>query len=302
MDNSAIKFAQVAVIIPAFNNQNTLREAVDSVIHQQHDAWVLCIVDDGSTDNTLKIAKEYALQFPHKIIYLTGENQGVACARNRGIKHTQSKYIAFLDADDFWKPNHLFLLMRYLEENPNCALVHSQIMRVNENGEHLGLPYRQETKLSGHIFTALYTRKAHIASPTVIIRREVLEEIGLFDEHLTRLGCEDRDLWLRIAKGHACVYVPKQTAYYRVLKHSMSHQRERMYQARLYVMNKFLADVSSWNRSLAYGAMHLDLVDAYAQDRNKNSLREHLIKAFSYQWYNVTLYRHFIKYLIQLCL
>ena len=99
--------ALVSVIIPTYNREKFLPYALGSVKNQTYKDWELIIVDDGSTDNTEKVCKEFAKTIDQPVKYIYQENQGVAGARNTGLKHAQGEFIAFLDSDDRWYPWHL---------------------------------------------------------------------------------------------------------------------------------------------------------------------------------------------------
>ena len=95
-----------SIIIPAYNAERYISEAIESVINQTYTNWELIIVNDGSTDNTEKIAQSYA-QKDSRITYITQENKGVSVARNIGYNASKGDYLGFLDADDYWLPDNL---------------------------------------------------------------------------------------------------------------------------------------------------------------------------------------------------
>src|SRR5439155_7071192 len=120
--------------------------------------------------------------------------------------------------------------------------VHANVTHISESGKVLGTPTRDTRFLSGPLFEGLFLRNAHIACPTVLFRKECCQKMGVFDEKLTRLGCEDRELWLRISREYRIEYIDKVLAFYRVHSFGMSRNFNKMMEARLYVINKFFPE------------------------------------------------------------
>ena len=181
----------VSVILPTYNRDYCIKTAMESVYAQNHAAYELIIVDDGSTDGTEKIVNKYKNE---KTVYVKQENGGVSRARNAGIRLANGNYIAFLDSDDYWDPKHLEEHVTALTGNP----VHT--MSYNN--------YRTEGPGSvddGHAFypvsypEILFISRSVITTPSVVVRSDILDEVGLFDEDMKI--CEDLDLWRRIAKA-----------------------------------------------------------------------------------------------------
>lgn len=188
----------VSVIIPTYNRADALRRALDSVFAQTHKADEVCIVDDGSSDNTEAIMRT---EYPD-VRYVKQENKGVSAARNRGVELTEGDWIAFLDSDDEWLPNKLEVQLSALESSPRNRLVHSDEIwirngrRVNQMNKH--------KKRGGYIFPHCLPLCA-ISPSSVLIERSLFCDTGGFDESLP--ACEDYDLWLRICQSEEVIYV-----------------------------------------------------------------------------------------------
>jgi glycosyltransferase involved in cell wall biosynthesis len=183
--------AQVGVIIPTFNRGQKVARAVSSVLFQTFRDFEVIVVDDGSKDDTQSVLAPLR---SHIKIISHPENLGVSAARNTGIKATSAPLIAFLDSDDYWLPEKLSVQVRFFREHPEVVACQTEErwirrgLRANPKKKHL--------KPSGDIFEA--SLKLCLVSPSAaMIRRCVLDEIGLFDETLP--VCEDYDLWLRIS-------------------------------------------------------------------------------------------------------
>ncbi|MBI5874104.1 MAG: glycosyltransferase [Candidatus Omnitrophica bacterium] len=274
----------VSIITPVFNGAKFLDKTIASVFSQTYEDYELIIVDDGSTDNARSIAEGYVRRFPDKIRYIYQANGGHAKARNTGLKEARGQFIAFLDADDLWLPSRLEEEVRVLESDPSVGLVHANTVRITEQGELIRVNQRDKRYLSGIIFEYLFLRKADISIPTVLVRKNCLEKVGFFDENLTRLGCEDRELWLRIAEKYKVYYLDKVLAQYRVNIESASKDRSRMLKGRYYVIEKFASANKKYShlRKMALARVHRDLADDFLVNGQKADARAQYINALRF--------------------
>ena len=180
----------VSVIIPTYNRGRMLKEAIESVLTQDFADFELIVVDDGSTDNTNDILKEYQ----EDIIVLKQINKGVSAARNTGIASATGHFIAFLDSDDIWMPAKLSLQIEFFNSNPDALICQTEEIWVR-NGVRVN-PKKRHKKISGDIFEP--SLSLCLVSPSaVMIKQSLFEKVGVFDESLP--ACEDYDLWLRIS-------------------------------------------------------------------------------------------------------
>ena len=192
MDNS------IAVVIPTFNRKHCISRAIESVLSQTLAANEIIVVDDGSSDGTGSFLEE---KYP-QLRYLSQSNLGVSAARNRGVIESSSKWLAFLDSDDEWLEKKLELQIQRLIENPEYQLIHSEEIwirngvRVNQKKKH--------QKGGGHIFDKCLPLCA-ISPSSVILSRQLFEEVGGFDEELP--ACEDYDLWLKICSRYPVLFI-----------------------------------------------------------------------------------------------
>lgn len=185
--------SRVSVIIPTFNRGYCLGESVRSVLEQSFTDFELIVVDDGSTDNTLEVVR----QFPALQLIRLKANQGVSFARNRGLEQARGEWIAFLDSDDMWEKNKLATQMEWIKLNPDQHAIYTDEIWIR-NGVRVNA-MKKHSKYSGDIFHRCLP--LCIVSPSsVLLRAELLDEIGGFDESMP--VCEDYDLWLRIAKRY----------------------------------------------------------------------------------------------------
>lgn len=224
----------VSVIIPTYQRANLVSQAIESVLAQTYTDYEIIVVIDGSTDNT----KEVLAQFKDKITVIYQENKGLSAARNTGIMATKGLYVAFLDDDDLWAPNKLEKQLACFESNPKIGLVYSDGFFFNEKSV---LPDKWTSVYPPPPvwqFLALFARNVILAS-TVVVPRECLEEVGLFDETLK--SCEDYDLWLRIIEKFPIYFLNEPLGYYRQTANSLQSNREQMLVTNLRVKEKALS-------------------------------------------------------------
>ncbi len=188
----------VSVIIPTFNRAHFLKEALSSVMAQTYRPLEVIVVDDGSTDKTPQVVSGYPVK------YIKGPRRGVAAARNRGIRASRGELIAFLDSDDLWLPEKVASQVRFFKENPGALAVQTEEIWLRK-GRRVN-PRRRHRKPSGHFFDRAL--ELCLVSPSgIMLRREVFEEIGLFDEEF--FVCEDYELWLRLLSRYPVFLIEK---------------------------------------------------------------------------------------------
>jgi len=180
----------VSVVITTFNRAQLVEEAIRSVLSQRRVAPLeIIVVDDGSTDNTPRIAET----FKGSVKYVFQDHRGVSSARNRGIKLSSGEWIAFLDSDDLWLPDKLFRHWQFCIENPDILVSQTDEIWFRQ-GVRLN-PRKYHEKPDGYCFDRLLER-CLVSPSAVMIHRSVFSMVGVFDERLP--ACEDYDLWLRI--------------------------------------------------------------------------------------------------------
>jgi glycosyltransferase involved in cell wall biosynthesis len=184
---------RVSVILPTYNRGWILVEAVESVLGQDYANLELIVVDDGSTDNT----KGLLLSFEDRITVIRQANRGVSAARNAGIRAATGELLALLDSDDTWLPGKVTAQVAFFSTHPDAQICQTQEIWIR-NGVRVN-PGKRHFKEAGMIFER--SLALCLVSPSaVMMRRSLMDEVGLFDESLP--ACEDYDLWLRIAWKH----------------------------------------------------------------------------------------------------
>ena len=195
---------KVSIIIPTYNRANYLLEALDSIFQQTFKDYEIIIIDDGSTDDTQKTLRK-AIE-AGKVHYVFQENQGESAARNHGIRLAGGEYIAFLDSDDLFTPSKLEKQVAFLDSHPKIAFVHSWFSKFDDAGNHLGT--RDTSRFSGNVYPEILIEwSVLMAVPCVMVRAEVLADIGEFDIKL-RWG-PDLDMWRRITQKYQIGVIPE---------------------------------------------------------------------------------------------
>lgn len=193
--------AKISVIVPTYNRAGFLKIAVESVLQQIYQDFELIIVDDGSIDGT----KEYCETIDDiRIKYIYQFNRGPASARNNGIKNAKGEYIAFLDSDDKWCDNKLQIQINEMMTQSSYLLSHTE--EIWYKGKRLIKPKKIHKKRSDDIFKQSL-KLCSISMSTVMIKKELIKKIGLFDETLE--VCEDYDYWLRVTAYYPVLLIDK---------------------------------------------------------------------------------------------
>ncbi|MFQ5709464.1 MAG: glycosyltransferase [bacterium] len=191
---------ETSVIIPTYNRLAFLQEAVQSVLEQSYRDFELILVDDGSTDGT----KDLMRQFGEAVKYVGKKHGGPASARNRGIREARGAFVTFLDSDDLWLRDKLQVQIEYMKSRPEAMVCYTDEIWIRK-GVRVN-PRKKHAKYSGWIFERCVP--LCIVSPSsVLMRKEFFREVGCFDEALA--VCEDYDLWLRASLRFPFHFIPQ---------------------------------------------------------------------------------------------
>lgn len=210
----SLKAGLVSVMMPAYNAERFIRAAIDSLLNQTYHLWELILVNDGSSDQTETIIRKYS---DSRIRLFNQNNSGEASARNNALKHVQGEFLAFLDADDFYHPSFLALMVRYLNQHPEKDGVYCDGFYVDPNNKILSsLSSFRRGPFEGDLFEQL-VRASDVFGPpmTVMLRSEkVLSSKIEFDQRIV-IG-PDWDFFTRLSQFVLFGYLNQQLCFYRI--------------------------------------------------------------------------------------
>jgi len=233
---------RVSIIMPCFNREAFIAEAIESVLGQTFRDFELVVVDDGSTDRSAEVIDGYR----GRIRVIRQQNRGVSTARNVGIRESHGEFIAFLDADDYWDPTFLEHMVDGMAD-PRTAIVYCGWQNVGAAEGKPFVPPDYETPEKMHHllrFASLWPIHG------ILIRRSMMPEGLPFNPSYP--ACEDYDLWLRIASFHRIQLVPAVLAYYR--KHAEVHatsDQARVARYNLLVKRRFLSEFPELKQAIS---------------------------------------------------
>ena len=275
----------VSIVIPTFNRSHYLQMAIQSVLNQTYQDFEIIVVDDGSTDDTKKIASS----FGEKVFYFYQSNQGSPSARNAGLRLAKGKYLALLDCDDLFLKDRLERGVKALDQMPHIDLVHGEIQVIDSQGEVISEDtayfqkfYAKERK-TGSSYLQILKGNAMFPS-TILFRRECLDQTGFFNPLFPPR--EDYDWYLRLALQHQ-VYLLDQpaVALYRRHKTNQCLKYDSQVTARVYVaiLQQQLSLISERFSGFQYrkirGSILAKLAEYYWTADLKGEVRANLFEA-----------------------
>ena len=299
----------VSVIIATYNYGKYIIDCLESLKNQTLQNLEIIIVDDGSTDNTATLVKEFA---DERIRYFFQVNKGQASAKNIGIKESIGKYICFLDSDDYLDINSIEERALFLDTNQSVDWVFTDTYFVDSNKQILCKGSEVfsvvfDGQFINNIFQQLLKKGNFITSDTVMLRKKCLEFIGNFNGELR--FHEDYELWLRLAKQFRCGYINKPLNFMRKHQHSLGtadYEIDRIHMVRLmdHLETLYPDHINKikkiWNKRKADAINHLGI---YANKRfDYNNMRKHFLKSIKQYPYQFLAYRYLIKSLIKTCM
>ncbi len=234
----------INVVIPVYNGARFIVDALDSVVHQTLAPERIIVIDDGSTDNTHELVSKYKETSPVEITLIKKQNGGLSSARNAGIKESTSEFIAFLDADDTWVKEKLEEQIYIYDktEFKNLALVYCDYDVIDSSGKVKYKNYKaplDQKRMRGSVFKKLIERNQIASSGSgVLIKREIFDTVGLFDETLP--WGEDWDMWLRIAQKFEVDFTPKTLVHIRKNEHNMTANPTKVFEGEVQFYNKWI--------------------------------------------------------------
>jgi glycosyltransferase involved in cell wall biosynthesis len=219
----------VSIIIPCYRLAHLLPEALQSVFDQRHPAVEAVVVNDGSPDDTDRVVQPYL----SRITYVRQENRGPSAARNAGVRASSGRYLLFLDADDLLHPRAIEWLTEAAGGRDDCLV----IMGYRSFRQSPTEPGAREMVFQAGDLLPVLIHENFGPPLSFLCARAAGDRVGWFEESLCVLGCEDWDLWARLAlAGASSVTVPRVGGYYRLLAGSLSANWRRMMASRVQVL------------------------------------------------------------------
>lgn len=230
----------ITAVIPSYNSARYIAQTVESVLRQTIPVDEVIVVDDGSTDET----GQALAPFLDRIRYIRQANGGVSNARNHGIREAKGEWIGLLDADDLWVETKIEKQLRALAACPDAILVYTALQLFDDAGFDRHAPVTPPDRL----FPEMYTR-CNLTPSTALVRRDKLLEAGLFDEDRNIMGCEDWDMFAKLARLGRFTHVQEPLVRYRYVGGSLSSKNRHMVRAAGIVMDRtLLRGLRPWER------------------------------------------------------
>lgn len=269
----------VSVVIPTYNHERYIAEALDSVLAQTYKDYEVIVVDDGSIDNTREVVESFGAA----IRYIYQQNQRMSAARNTGIRSAHGEYIAFLDSDDIWLPEKLEKQMKVFSTYPNLALVSCGALIVDMDGNLMG-KIEKRNYINRDVLIKDSTLKNVIpgGGTNVVVRKRCFDAVGLFDESI-QVTAEDWDMWLRIIAQYEIRFVEEPLAKIRLRENSVSAARnvKNMLPVELRMLDKFFSRTqfpfSQSDRQMAYSQRYFTAALAFMQNGNRFTALIHIV-------------------------
>ncbi len=229
---SETKFPLVSVIIPTYNRPKLLQETIESVLAQTYPNIEVVVVDDGSTDDTPEMLKQYE----GRIVNVRKPNEGGTAARNTGITAARGEYLNFLDHDDVFLPTKIERQMEIMNTRPEVGLVHCGYYRMDKDGRYIDIVnFLPEGDVRPVIVLGCFCW-----SGAPLIRRECIDKVGVFDE---TVWSSDADMWLKIAiAGYHFGCVQEPLGGYRILADSSMADVERTERMDMAILDRVFAN------------------------------------------------------------
>lgn len=229
-------YMKLTVVMSVKNNQDTLKEAIDSILNQTYSGYKFIIVDDASTDDSSVILRQASLKDKRIQIISNQKSLGLTKSLNQALKKTNTKYIARMDADDISLPKRLKLQFDYLESHPKIALLGTAAFLINRYGKKIKLKrypsdYQQLRNLILHFCPFIH--------PTLMIRLKVLKKLGFYNPQFP--FAQDYDLALRLLIKHQAANLPQPLIKYRVDSPQAISSKHLKTQERLAIKARFRA-------------------------------------------------------------
>lgn len=277
---------KVSVILACYNGEGWIAEAIESVLNQIYGNIELLIIDDGSSDDSREIVKQY--ESDKRIRYIFQQNRGFSAANNTGIRHAKGALVAFIGQDDIWLKNKLKEQIRCLKEDQRVGIVHSDLYHINEEGDIVKRrrPHIPDTETRRELIEYLFFHN-FICFQTALVRRDCFKNGNLFDERMAAFS--DHDLWLRIAGNTDLEFVNKPLVKKRYHKNQLSRLgRAAAIRDEFLMVDKAIKIYPFLNRlkEKKWGNLYYDWGLFLLINDNNEGAKEQFVKAMKCHWWD----------------
>lgn len=265
----------VSIIIPTYNPCNYLEKAISSLVSQDYKNIEIIVIDDSSHQLGRNYINELQKVFNFKIFFLTENSGGCAKPLNIGINLAVGKYVGVCAQDDFYLTNKIKTQVNFLEANPQFAMSYADTFTIIDDNDSNYIIQKTPKRKSGYIFDEILQQKFYIPAVSVLIKKEVFNVVGNFDQNLL---IEDWDMWLRIAYGNKIGYISESLACYRSHQNNISKLKStQMISDRMKILRK-------WEKTpYAKRAISIALfLDGQVDIKNVHSFIKHMLLSL---WY-----------------
>lgn len=270
----------VSIIIPVYNGEKYIADTIQSVIDQTYKNWELIIVDDGSTDNTADVVKQFN---DSRISYIKKNNTGVSDTRNLGATISKGEILCFLDADDIWLPENLEKKVEKLITEPKGVLVYSSMFLWDERNDY------KTCKTTKKIVEDDWGKFRRLMVPTIpssaIIKRDYFFEAGMFDTNISTSA--DFDLTIRLRELGEFIYLEEPLVLYRCHPSQMHNNIALYKHDMIYILKKYKSNTNlfptrhEWRKS--YSLLNYFIAVEFLRGKKLHKGLIHLIISFFYK-------------------
>ena len=247
----------VTVVIPAYNAMRYLAETMETVLNQTYQDFEVLVVNDGSTDETPNWVNKLSEKEP-KVRMVSQANQGLAGARCTGVTNARGKYVAFVDADDLWKPTKLEKQVNSLENNPQAGICYTWTALADSDGKATGRVIASHAE--GNVWQQMTEMNIVCCGSTPMIRRSCFDDVGLFDRAIS--PSDDWDMWWRISAKYEFTVIKEPLILYRQHPNNSSKKCDHMLATSRVLIERNFANAPTellHLRSRSYGCIYLYL-------------------------------------------
>jgi glycosyltransferase involved in cell wall biosynthesis len=231
MEALSISMPRVSIIIPSFNHEKYVRECIQSVLDQTYQDFEIVITDDGSTDGTVNVIKEF--DDSRIQLYTHADNKGACIAHNNCIQKAAGEYIAVLSSDDAWEPTKLEKQVAYLDAHPEIGAVFTTVAFVDEAGKLISPEnyknfyiFEKENRSRYEWLKYFFFSGNCLCHPSILIRKKCYDEVGLLDERMANIP--DLDMWVRLCLKYDIHIVNEKLVRLRILADKSSASADKL--------------------------------------------------------------------------